>query len=123
MKVAGLGYSSEATLDSLSQALEALIERFGPVERLAAAESKQALVQRLGQARGLSVSLVADEALARAETLTHSARSHQAFGTGSVAEAAALLAAGPGARLLAPRLISNDRKATAALAVAPKGET
>lgn len=123
MKVAGLGYSSEATLDSLSQALEALVERFGPVDALAAAESKRALVQRLGQARGLSVIVVADEALARAETLTHSARSHQAFGTGSVAEAAALLAAGPGARLLAPRLISNDRKATAALAVAPTGET
>ncbi len=123
MKVAGLGYNSEATLDSLSQALEALIERFGPVDRLAAAEGKQALVQRLGQALGLSVIVVADEALARAETLTHSVRSHQAFGTGSVAEAAALLAAGPGARLLAPRLISNDRKATAALAVAPTGET
>ncbi|MCP1313705.1 cobalamin biosynthesis protein, partial [Halomonas sp. 707D7] len=51
------------------------------------------------------------------------ARSHQAFGTGSVAEAAALLAAGHGARLVAPRLISNDRKATAALAVALEGET
>ncbi|WP_367399116.1 cobalamin biosynthesis protein [Halomonas sp. 707D7] len=85
MKVAGLGYNSEATLDSLSQALEALIERFGPVDRLTAAESKRALVQRLGRARGLSVIVVADEALARAETLTHSARSHQAFGTGSVA--------------------------------------
>ncbi|WP_224106490.1 cobalamin biosynthesis protein [Vreelandella aquamarina] len=116
MKVAGFGYRSAATLGSLEQALDQLIERFGAVDRLAAASSKQALVQALGQRRGLGVIVVADSALSNACTLTHSPRSVQARGTGSVAEATALLAAGPHARLLAPRLVSQDRKATAALA-------
>ncbi|HZV10809.1 MAG TPA: precorrin methylase, partial [Novosphingobium sp.] len=38
------------------------------------------------------------------------------FGTGSLAEALALVAAGPGARLIAPRHISTDGMATAAIA-------
>ncbi|MHA6346914.1 cobalamin biosynthesis protein, partial [Roseivivax sp. CAU 1761] len=38
------------------------------------------------------------------------------YDTGSVAEAAALAAAGPGARLLGPRAVSPDGCATCALA-------
>jgi len=49
-------------------------------------------------------------------TLTQSARVASLYGTGSLAEAAALAAAGPGARLLGPRATSQDGKATAALA-------
>ncbi|WP_447895726.1 cobalamin biosynthesis protein [Vreelandella sp. GE22] len=117
-RVAGFGFQSAATLVSLGQALDQLIERFGSVQALAATHSKQALVQALGRERQLSVHVVADDELPDAATLTQSARSLQAWGTGSVAEAVALLAAGPGACLLGPRLISDDRRATAALAQA-----
>lgn len=116
LKVAGFGYQSQATLASLEQALDQLIERFGPIDSLAAAESKLPLVQELGRLRQLDVLTVADSDLPNVATLTRSEQSLQARGTGSVAEAVALMAAGSGARLLGPRMVSNDRKATAAVA-------
>lgn len=54
--------------------------------------------------------------LQKQSTQTQSVASHQAYGVGSVAEAAALAAAGPDAKLLAPRAISADGLATCALA-------
>lgn len=50
-------------------------------------------------------------------TVTQSPRVRAERGTGSVAEAAALAAAGPGARLLAAREISEDRLATCSIAI------
>ncbi|MDQ7729814.1 cobalamin biosynthesis protein [Halomonas sp. SpR8] len=116
LKVAGFGFRSEAPLASLVQALDQLIEQYGAIDQLAAAHSMLPLVQQLGRLRSLEVIAVADAELSTAATLTHSARSMQARGTGSVAEAVALLAAGPGAALLGPRLISADRQATIAVA-------
>ncbi|MGO2241863.1 MAG: cobalamin biosynthesis protein [Halomonas sp.] len=116
IKVAGFGFRSEAPLASLAQALDQLIEQYGAIHRLAAAHSMLPLVQQLGQLRSLEVIAVADAELSSVATLTQSARSRQTRGTGSVAEAVALLAAGPGETLLGPRLISADRQATAALA-------
>jgi cobalt-precorrin 5A hydrolase len=57
-------------------------------------------------ARGILLVLIAQDALeaAGSRTLTRSARSMAALNVHSVAEAAALAAAGPNARLLAPRL-------------------
>ena len=49
---------------------------------------------------------------------TQSARLLVRYGTGSVAEAAALVAAGPGARLWRPRWVAADGCATLALACA-----
>ncbi|PJX13967.1 hypothetical protein CWI66_09685 [Halomonas sp. 141] len=118
IKVAGFGFRSEAPLTSLGQALDQLIEQYGTIDQLASAHSMLPLVQQLGQLRSLEVIAVADAELSSASTLTHSVRSMQARGTGSVAEAVALLGAGPGARLLGPRIISADRQATAALALA-----
>ncbi len=66
---------------------------------------------------------VADLDLTSVATLTDSRHSRQSRGTGSVAEAVALLAAGPGARLLGPRLISTDRRATTAVAVVREATT
>ncbi|WP_136248962.1 cobalamin biosynthesis protein [Halomonas borealis] len=121
MRVAGFGFRRSATLASLAEALERLEARYGSADRLAAAESMRPTVQALGEARGLATLAVPDEALATVETLTHSPRSRQARGTGSVAEAVARLAAGPSGELLGPRLISLDRCATAAMArVAPR---
>ncbi|MGP9498825.1 cobalamin biosynthesis protein [Halomonas sp. AOP43-D1-4] len=118
LKVAGFGFRQQATLESLEQALDQLIAEYGPIDRLAAASSMLPLVEALGSARNIPVIGVADAALASVTTLTHSAYSLREKGTGSVAEAVALLAAGSGARLLGPRTVSNDRKATAAVAIA-----
>ncbi|MBP5980302.1 MAG: cobalamin biosynthesis protein [Halomonas sp.] len=116
-RVAGFGFRQQATLASLAQALDQLMAEYGPIDRLAAAHSMLPLVQALGSNLNIPVIGVADEALPSATTLTHSAYSLRAKGTGSVAEAVALLAAGSGARLLGPRTVSNDRQATAAVAM------
>jgi cobalt-precorrin 5A hydrolase len=57
-------------------------------------------------ARGVLLVLIGQDALeaADARTLTRSARSMDTLNVHSVAEAAALAAAGPGSRLLAPRI-------------------
>lgn len=57
---------------------------------------------------GLDALAVAEGAVAQASEriVTHSERSVSAHGVGSVAEAAALGAAGPGARLVLPRIAS-----------------
>lgn len=129
LRIAGFGFRSEATLESLVQALDKLIDQYGAVykngsvdkygliNRLAAARSMLPLVEELGRLRNIEVIAVADAELSTVATLTHSTHSLQARGTGSVAEAVALLAAGPNARLVGPRIISADRQATAALAL------
>lgn len=116
LRVAGFGFRSEATLESLAQALDQLVEQYGAIDNLAAAHSMLPLVEELGRLRSIEVIAVVEAELPTVTTLTHSAQSLQARGTGSVAEAVALLAAGPGATLLGPRVISADRQATAALA-------
>jgi cobalt-precorrin 5A hydrolase len=116
--VAGFGFRRTATLASLAEVLDRLCQQHGTVDRLAATQAMLPLVQALGAARGIAVLPVADATLPTAHTLTQSPHSLQARGTGSVAEAVALIAAGPAAQLLGPRWISVDRRATAALAVA-----
>lgn len=117
LKVAGFGFRQQATLESLEQALDQLITEYGSIDQLAAAQSMLPLVEALGNARNIPVVGVADADLASVTTLTHSAYSLREKGTGSMAEAVALLAAGSGARLLGPRTVSDDRKATAAVAI------
>ena len=116
MTVAGFGHRRAASLSSLADTLEQLIQSYGPVDRLAALPDKAELVLRLGAERGLPVVLIGNDDCRKVETLTHSSHSQQARQTGSVAEALALLGAGPGARLLGPRQISRDRMATGAIA-------
>jgi len=118
LHVAGFGFRREATLASLGQALDHLADQYGAIDKLAAARSMLPLVEELGRLRCIEVIAVVDAELQTVTTLTYSAQSLQARGTGSVAEAVALLAAGPGATLLGPRIISPDRQATAALALA-----
>lgn len=116
LRIAGFGFRREASLESLAQALDQLKGLYGAIDKLASAHSMLPLVEELGRLRCIEVIAVADAELPTVTTLTHSAQSLQARGTGSVAEAVALLAAGPGATLLGPRIISADRQATAALA-------
>lgn len=115
MRVAGLGFRGAATFESLNDALE---KAGGNVEALATAEVKAGMpaIRVLAKALRLPLHGISRANLAAQATLSHSAKVEQKFGTGSVAEAAALAAAGPGARLIGPRVISSDGLATAAIA-------
>ena len=113
MIVAGFGCRSGASEESLQAALGAHGEA---VAALATLTHRQALLAPLASALGLPLILVDPAAVAAVNTPTQSAASLAAHGTGSVAEAVALIAAGPGAQLAASRIISPDGQATCALA-------
>ncbi len=126
--VAGFGFRAAAGLDALRAALATAQHGCPPVEILAVPQDKIALVQALANriaaeraepgARGcpLTVIGVSPAALRAMRTPTRSIASIRHRATGSVAEAAALAAAGPGAVLLTSRHISPDRMATCAIA-------
>lgn len=122
--VAGLGFREQTTCQALHQVL-ALAVRAAERERqtcvelraLATAEDKcshPAFLQ-LATELGLPVEAV-PLALLATQDLPRSAHVPARYGAHSVAEAAALAAAGVGAVLAAPRFISADGSATAALA-------
>ena len=96
---------------------EAFLERFPDAQALAALSRHAARVSALADELGLPLIVVRD--IACVATPTASPRIAARFGTGSVAEAVALAAAGPGGRILAPRVVSADGLATAAIAEAP----
>jgi cobalt-precorrin 5A hydrolase len=114
MIVAGFGFRSKATLAALQDALA----RAGGegVTHLATLAAKAEGLHPLGRVLNLPVLALEPERLRGVLTLTQSSRVADLFGTGSVAEAAALVAAGPGARLLGPRAVSADGTATVAIA-------
>jgi cobalt-precorrin 5A hydrolase len=126
--VAGFGFRAAAGLDALRAALATAQHGCPPVEILAVPQDKIALVQALAdllaadrvaaRAGGcpLTVIGVSPAALQAMRTPTRSIASIRHRATGSVAEAAALAAAGPGAVLLTSRHISPDRMATCAIA-------
>lgn len=115
VRVAGLGFRSGATVDSLRAVLDAVEGQGGRVDALATLQEKAcALPLRvLAAERGLSVHAVAVHGVT---TPTQSARIMALHGTGSVAEAAALAFAGAGARLVVGRVASPDGMATCAVA-------
>lgn len=117
MKVAGLGFKSDATLTSLR---EALLAAGGPDGLAAVAtisdKADAEPLRQLAHECGVPIKAVSADVLAGIVTPTQSQRIADTFGTGSVAEAAALAAAGPHARLVATRVVSQDRTATAAIA-------
>lgn len=116
MIVAGVGFRKDAGIASLRDALA----RAGglQVQALATAADKAsaAVIQTLAGEMALPLHAIPLDILRSQPTLTQSPRVSALYGTGSLAEAAALAAAGPGARLLGPRVTSQDGKATAALA-------
>ncbi|WP_171236512.1 cobalamin biosynthesis protein [Ruegeria sp. HKCCA6837] len=122
MIVAGLGFSSSATADSLREAFDAATANHD-VATLATVADKEghSALTSFAEELSLPVHFVAAADLAGQRTLTCSTRSRATYGTGSVAEASALAAAGKlfgsGARLLSPRQISDDRLATCAIAI------
>lgn len=115
MIVAGFGFRAAATRASLEDALG----RAGAgAEVFATTQDKAVTSMMVGFGKDHSVPIVgvAASALGAQSTITYSEVSINARDTSSVAEAAALAAAGPSATLLAPRVVSADRMATCALA-------
>lgn len=112
MRVAGLGFRSAATVDDLHTALHLA---GGPVDMLATHATKSDAPALAALAARLALPIRAVQ-VAGQPTPTTSPRVMARFATGSVAEAAALLAAGPGARLVAPRVTTPNGMATAAIA-------
>ena len=117
MIVAGFGFRSGASVASLQNAL-ALALQGHSVALLATAEDKAGAqcFRALSVALDLPIAAVALARLAATQTLTNSTTIRALRNSGSVAEAAALVAAGPGASLLGARAVSADRMATCALA-------
>lgn len=117
MIVAGFGFRAGVGLDSLRAALTLACEGVGP-DLLATAAGKEhnAALRALADEMGLRIHPVMPERLIAQMTFTQSQASQTAHGTGSVAEAAALAAAGRNARLIAARHISPNRMATCAMA-------
>ncbi|WP_165405799.1 cobalamin biosynthesis protein [Bradyrhizobium genosp. SA-3] len=117
MKVAGLGFNKDVTLASLR---EALLAAGGPAGLAAVAtvtdKAEAEPLKQLARECGVPIRAVPVETLSGIDTPTQSKLITEKFGTGSVAEAAALAAAGPRARLIATRVVSQDRTATAAIA-------
>lgn len=115
MITVGIGLRAQASWP----ALVALLAQcgLGPSVLLAMPErlENHALMPQI-RALGHPLSLIAQCRLHGVQTLTRSPRILRLFGTGSLAEACALTAAGPRARLTGPRLISPDRCITLALA-------
>ena len=116
VSVAGFGFREGVTLVSLHAALRLAQRGLPPVAALAAPEDKAPALRPLAEAMGLPLVALPATVLTAVRTQTVSAFSLRARGTGSVAEAAALAAAGPQATLLCTRRISPDRMATCAIA-------
>lgn len=117
MRVAGFGFRQAASLASLRDALEAAgggkdIDALATVAQKAASPALLALAKEMK----LPIHALNADTLARIITPTRSDRAMARYGTGSVAEASALAAAGTDAYLLAPRATSTDGMAMAAIA-------
>ena len=115
MRVAGIGFRKEAPLDSLREVLRAAEARGGRAEALASLPAKAADARLRALAAERDLPLLAVD-VAGQPTPTRSPRVHALHGTGSVAEAAALAAAGTGARVIVARIIAPDGMATCAMA-------
>ncbi len=113
MVIAGFGCRAEATHESFRSALAATGMR---PDALAVPEDRAAVIASFAEAERLPVHRIAADRLTGIDTPTRSAVSMAARGVGSVAEAVALAAAGPGARITIARVISSDRMATCAIA-------
>jgi cobalt-precorrin 5A hydrolase len=123
MMVAGIGCRKGAVADAVSEALAAALARCGiepsSIDALATAYSKSDEPGIVTAARLLGVPLICvpekDMKLAADRAVTRSARVLALKGVPSVAETAALAAAGASSRLLAPRFATPT--VTCAIAV------
>lgn len=120
MRVAGFGFRGGAALASLQDALARAMAQAGqaPLDALVteSAKSRAPVFREMSMVMALPGLGLRIDDLQKMITPTQSQRVLDQFGTGSLCEAAALAAAGPGAVLVAARVISGDGMATAAIA-------
>ena len=126
--VAGLGFRAGAGVASLRSALQAALSACASatgslpaLTALATADDKAthpALAQLAAELALPVVAVPLAELAGHIGTLSATPSTHvpQRYGARSLAESSALAAAGPGASLLAPRAVSADQMATAAIA-------
>jgi cobalamin biosynthesis protein CbiG len=116
--IAGIGCRRGATAEDVLAAIDAAMAATGrartELTRLATIPQKAEEAGLVAAAHELGIGLTIVEDAADFPGPTESRCSRATTGLGSVAESAALAAAGPGARLLAPR--STTSRATCALA-------
>lgn len=119
MIVAGFGFRSTASIDSLIDAFA--VTGIETVDAVATVDDKSQTpaFTTFAKAIGAQIISVTAQNLSDIDTPTQSLASQTHRATGSVAEAAALAGAGKDAILLAPRSISHDRMATCAIAQGP----
>lgn len=123
MIVAGLGFRHGVSAEELLQVLEDAAQRaaleVGHVRKLATLAGRSGEPGLLAAARclALPIEAVDDEELRAQTVATISARIFDRYGVGSVCEAAALAAAGPGARLKLARIVGP--RTTCAFAEGP----
>ncbi len=109
MRVVGIGCRADTPLEALAHAV-------GNADVLATIPERAALLRPLADRLGLPLRIVS---VAGVDTPTRSPRIQALHATGSVAEAAALAAAGPAGRLTGPRIISACGRITIAIAEVP----
>jgi cobalt-precorrin 5A hydrolase len=122
MITAGIGLRPETSAAEVEECLDQTLAAAGlsrsALARLATLASRrdEPGLAAVAQAHGLTLVAIPDEALAgfEAACATRSTRISGLYGVGSVAEAAALAAAGPGASLIQPRIATA--RVTCALA-------
>jgi cobalt-precorrin 5A hydrolase len=120
MIVAGIGCTSRVTLAELQALLQQMtLER--KLARIVCLEARAPLIAPLAQVLDLPLLTLPRAALRGISTPTISPRVMDDFGTGSVAEACALLGAGRAARIVAFRARSDMGQATCALAEGDAG--
>ncbi len=119
MRVAGFGFRDAVTAEALADALARAGGTAG-LTALATAADKVAhpALAALAARLALPLRAVPLPGIAAAPAAA-TPRSPARYGGKSLAEAAALAAAGPGARLLAPHAVSADGRATCAIAEVP----
>ena len=116
MIVAGFGFSTQASADSIADAMR---QHAVQPDALATLDRKAQALRDMTRATGLPVIAVSQAVAEGQSTQTQSHRSLAETNTPSVAEATALAAAGPGATLIGQRTVSHDRMATCAIAKGP----
>ena len=120
MIVAGIGYRKAASLADLRDALTLTGAAPTALASVAAKANGEVMMQ-LARDMNLPVIAITEDQIAKIDTVTQSARIDARFGTGSLAEAAALAGAGHGtargtACLTVPRVQTENGMATAAIA-------
>ncbi len=115
--ILGIGFRETAPMASLNEVITRVLNGRGTPKLIATLDRKAKADQCKFIARDLNVEIIAlsEDAIRGVDTPTKSDAIQIHFGTGSIAEACAIMAM-PNAKIITPRITSQDGTATAALA-------